>query len=69
LYIKYIKTIKTISLTIKLKKNIPPAKVKSHISRISCQNFSSIQRLTKWKSLFYQRNANKKIGWRSTLEK
>jgi len=51
---KNIQTVKTISLTTDNKTNIPPVKMKIHVSRISCQNFSLIWRLTKRESSFYQ---------------
>ena len=53
-YMKYIQMVKTISLTTNFKTNIPPAKMKIHVSRISCQNFSLIWQLTKQESSFYQ---------------
>jgi len=39
--------VKIIYLTIDFKKMIPLVKLKNHVSRINCQNFSSIRRLTK----------------------
>jgi len=56
-YIKYIKTVKIISLTPNFKTKIPPVKMKNHMSRIECQIFSLIWRSTKWESLFYQKDA------------
>jgi len=58
--IKYIQTVKIISLTTDFKTKIPPMKVKIHMSRSNCQNFSSIWRLTKWESSFYQKNTSNK---------
>jgi len=49
--------VKIISLTKDNKIKIPPVKMKNHVSRISCQNFSLIWRLTKRKSSFYQEDA------------
>jgi len=51
---KYIQTVKTISLITNFKTKIAPVKMNIHLSRISCQNFSLIQPLTKRESLFYQ---------------
>jgi len=42
LYMKYIQTVKTISLITYFKTNIPPIKMKIHVSIINCQNFSLI---------------------------
>jgi len=60
--------LKTISLTTDFNKKIPPVRVKNHMSKISCQNFSSIWRLIKRESLFYQEDANYKTRSRSTLK-
>jgi len=51
---KYIQMVKIISLTTYLKTKIPPIKMKTQVSRISCWNFSLIQWLMKQESSFYQ---------------
>ena len=42
LYMKYIQMVEIISLTTDFKTKIPPVKMKTHVSRISCQNFNLI---------------------------
>jgi len=53
--------VKIISLTTNFKTKISLIKVKNHMSKISCQNFSSIRRLTKLEYSFYQEDAMLKI--------
>jgi len=61
--------VKIIYLTADFKTKIPSVKRNIHVSIITCQNFNSIQWLTKRESSFYKRTQTKQIGWHSTLEK
>jgi len=62
LYIKYFQTVKINFLTTDFKTKISLVKVKIHVYKISCQNFSLIQQLTEQESSFYQEDVVLKTG-------